>query len=323
MTVTYATLPGGGCSNGAVPPCMSTYVYDWDEVGRLLDSVRYDGAVDPGGGITPQPAVEFAYTYDASGARVARYESAAQDEGRPSKSYSVTVFPSLRLETPGFDSAGDYERNGETEIVYLQDGAGVTYGRAFYAPSGGPSGTGTVHVYLEFGDHLGSTTAVVDFDSGAVVEKSSYLAFGAVDADYRPEGFREPYRYTGHHDDSEVGLTYFGARYYIPTLARWASPDPLTIHALGSSLNPYSFVGGAPLGNVDPFGLDEGDVNSGDQSGVTLTFSFTFGGGSSGNGPTFAGGAPPPLIFPRRRGQVDYAASAAVWDLNSNSMGLT
>ena len=29
------------------------------------------------------------------------------------------------------------------------------------------------------------------------------------------------------------------------------------------------------------------------------------------------------LIFPRRRGQVDYAASAAVWDLNSNSMGLT
>ena len=29
------------------------------------------------------------------------------------------------------------------------------------------------------------------------------------------------------------------------------------------------------------------------------------------------------LIFPRRRGQVDYAARAAVWDLNSNSMGLT
>jgi hypothetical protein len=29
------------------------------------------------------------------------------------------------------------------------------------------------------------------------------------------------------------------------------------------------------------------------------------------------------LIFPRRRGQHDYAASAAVWDLNSNSIGLT
>jgi hypothetical protein len=30
-----------------------------------------------------------------------------------------------------------------------------------------------------------------------------------------------------------------------------------------------------------------------------------------------------PLIFPRRRGQVDYAASAAICARNSNSMGLT
>jgi len=29
------------------------------------------------------------------------------------------------------------------------------------------------------------------------------------------------------------------------------------------------------------------------------------------------------LIFPRRRGQRDYAATAPVWDLNSNSIGLT
>jgi hypothetical protein len=29
------------------------------------------------------------------------------------------------------------------------------------------------------------------------------------------------------------------------------------------------------------------------------------------------------LIFPRRRGQGDYAASAATWDRNSNSSGLT
>jgi hypothetical protein len=28
------------------------------------------------------------------------------------------------------------------------------------------------------------------------------------------------------------------------------------------------------------------------------------------------------LIFPRRRGRSDYAAKAAVWDLNSNSIGL-
>jgi hypothetical protein len=30
----------------------------------------------------------------------------------------------------------------------------------------------------------------------------------------------------------------------------------------------------------------------------------------------------PKLIFPRRSGHSDYAAKAAVWDLNSNSIGL-
>ena len=144
-----------------------------------------------------------------------------------------------------------------------------------------------------------STAAVVDFDSGSVVEKSSYLAYGAVDADYRSGGFREPYRYTGHHDDSEVGLTYFGARYYIPTLARWASPDPLTIHGLGSSLNPYSFVHGSPLGDINPFGLygeDDGVQPSGaDGSGLTFQIDWFGGGGSGGgSGSTFAGGRTPP-----------------------------
>ena len=297
MTVTYATLPDRSCSNGAAPPCVSTYLYGWDEVGRLLYSVRYDGEFDAEDSIPPPATVEFVYTYDASGARVARRANVARTDGRRTTSFSVSVFPSLRLETPGVDSSGHYELNRATEVGCVQDGSGATYGRAFYAPSNDPAaGTGAVRVYLEFGDHLGSTAAVVDFDTGAVVEKSSYLAYGAVDADYRTGSFREPYRYTGHHDDSEVGLTYFGARYYIPTLARWASPDPLTIHGLGSSLNPYSFVSGSPLGNVDPFGLaGEGEPPAPDNSGLTFTFDWTFGGNYAGSGPTFpVGGHPPP-----------------------------
>ncbi|HEY3816930.1 MAG TPA: RHS repeat-associated core domain-containing protein [Polyangiaceae bacterium] len=303
MTVTYATLPDGTCSNGATPPCMSTYLYAWDEIGRLLYSVRYDGAVDLDGGIAPPANVEFTYTYDASGARVARRADIAQTDGPRETSFSVTVFPSLRLENTRLDASGDYELSDETEVVYLQDGAGATYGRAFYAPSNDPAaaGTGAVHVYLEFSDHLGSTSAVLDFDTGAIVEKSSYLAYGAVDADYRPTGFREPYRYTGHHDDSEVGLSYFGARYYIPTLARWASPDPMTIHALGSSLNPYSFVRGSPLGNIDPFGLDPEQDQSApptsDESSTTAQSGWNFAGFGGGAG----GGTFP--VGPSIRGQ--------------------
>ncbi|MCB9602645.1 MAG: hypothetical protein H6720_20185 [Sandaracinus sp.] len=43
----------------------------------------------------------------------------------------------------------------------------------------------------------------------------------------------EPVGFTGKEDDSEVGLVYFGMRYLMPHLGRWASPDPLQIHAGG------------------------------------------------------------------------------------------
>ena len=67
---------------------------------------------------------------------------------------------------------------------------------------------------------------------------------------------REDWKFTGKEEDMEVGLTYFGARYYASHLGRWASPDPLTVHALGSDLNPYAYVRGRVMTHIDPFGLD-------------------------------------------------------------------
>ncbi|MCA9591568.1 MAG: hypothetical protein KC657_40005, partial [Myxococcales bacterium] len=75
---------------------------------------------------------------------------------------------------------------------------------------------------------------------------------------FRPDrwaAFREDYRFTGKEEDVEVGVTYFGARYYQAQLGRWMSADPLAIHAMGADLNPYAYVGGDVLGSVDPLGL--------------------------------------------------------------------
>jgi RHS repeat-associated protein len=108
------------------------------------------------------------------------------------------------------------------------------------------------------GDHLSSTSVVVDKDSGEIVERATYQAFGALDADYRPERwgqFRAEHKFTGKEEDIEVGLTYFGARYYHAHLGRWASADPLTIHGVGSDLNPYAYVGGRVMSDIDPLGL--------------------------------------------------------------------
>ena len=64
------------------------------------------------------------------------------------------------------------------------------------------------------------------------------------------------YPFTGKEDDLAVGLTYFGKRYLVPALGRWASADPLAVHAPGSAdLNLYAYVSGQLLRATDPTGL--------------------------------------------------------------------
>jgi len=61
------------------------------------------------------------------------------------------------------------------------------------------------------------------------------MAYGGIESDYRPArwgSFREPYKFSGKEEDIEVGLSYFGARYYSTALGRWMSPDAVTIHDL-------------------------------------------------------------------------------------------
>gem|GEM_PF-1250453 len=84
-----------------------------------------------------------------------------------------------------------------------------------------------------------------------------YMAYGGIESDYRPArwgSFREPYKFSGKEEDIEVGLSYFGARYYSTALGRWMSPDAVTIHDLKGDANPYAYVHGSPLMGVDPDG---------------------------------------------------------------------
>ena len=74
-------------------------------------------------------------------------------------------------------------------------------------------------------------------------------------------------RFTGKMDDPDIGLVYFGYRYYAPALMRWISADPLVVHGVGGGMNPYAYVRGNPSNSVDPLGLfdigstpDEGDA---------------------------------------------------------------
>jgi RHS repeat-associated protein len=201
-----------------------------------------------------EPQADLTFAYDATGGRVLK----SSHTGGTVDGTTVTIFPSLRLEHADWKN-GDYERTATNEAVYLTLG-GASYGRLVYSTSDPVlQQSGTTHVFLEIGDPLGSTSIVVDHSTGELVERATYSSYGAADSDYRPErwgSFREAYRFTGQEDDAEVGLAYFGARYYAPRLGRFISADPLTIHALGADHNPYAYVSGRVSTTTDPSGLD-------------------------------------------------------------------
>jgi RHS repeat-associated protein len=219
--------------------CGTSFRYEWDEIGQLARARRWDAASSSTSSSVADADLEYAY--DAGGQRVLKTAHDAKGE----TAYTAEIFSTLRLNHATFPNVtGDYERSAATLSVYL---AGL--GRAvLMPPPGAPAGTAaSLRVFLELGDHLGSTGVVVDRDTSELVERTTYTAAGATDSDFRPARwgtFREDYRFTGKEEDVEVGLVYFGARYYSPSLVRWISADPLAVHALGSDLNPYAYVAG-------------------------------------------------------------------------------
>jgi len=226
-----------------------TFSYEWDELGQMVRAKRAPITV-----LTNDRGADFRYTYDAGGERVTK---SVEDPDTFQRTYTSQVFSTLRLEHARFQN-GDYERTKDTITAYLVAN-GTSFARLVYDESL-PQGQvgGAQHVFFTLTDPMGSTSTVVDKNTGELVERTTYLAYGQAESDYRPErwkAYREHFRFTGKEDDVGVGLTYFGARYYVAALGQWASADPLTIHGASSDLNPYAYVFGSPQRLVDPLGL--------------------------------------------------------------------
>jgi RHS repeat-associated protein len=72
--------------------------------------------------------------------------------------------------------------------------------------------------------------------------------------------------FTGKERDNELGLDYFGARYYASSMGRFMSPDPSGLYFANpfnpQSLNLYNYGLNNPLINTDPTGLDCVHINN-------------------------------------------------------------
>lgn len=111
-------------------------------------------------------------------------------------------------------------------------------------------------------DHLASAVVYTNATGGLVAE-AAYFPFGGLAV---PPAAGAAPAFAAKRLDVELGLYYFNARWYAPSLGRFVSPDPLYLFHPEQGLqeprrlNPYAYAGNNPLRLVDPSGLGFWDV---------------------------------------------------------------
>jgi RHS repeat-associated protein len=263
--VSRINLERNGPCLPAGSPCSSRWELQYDEVGRLNRIFRQDMATASlpliGTDTSGAWQRDLQFIYDESDERIVKMSTDS------ATGVKTTLYPHETLEVRGttqYTDPGQYFEttlNADTEVPYLV-AHGMRLARVQYEPAskGEPRVAGvSLHVFFELGDHLGSTSLVLDQATSELAEASTYQGYGAKESDYRPgrwKGFREDYGFTGKEEDAEFGIIYFGKRFYSPYLNRWLTADPLAVQApRKADLNLYAYVSGALLKSVDPLGL--------------------------------------------------------------------
>lgn len=253
---TLVVRRNGPCSRPT--GCSHVFRYEWDELSRLTRARRWDFTSLPD--VTSPPATpdaaaaaDLRHRYDADDRRTVKTAKVPPDGPR----HTLHVFPELEYRRTTFTTDHVHEA---TNRVPTFTANGVRLARVLHDPTLPESSSTATRTFLSLPDHLGSTSTVLDQLTGELVENSTWSPFGARATDLRParwNHFREDHGFTGKEEDVEVGLVYFGKRFYSPQLARWMSPDPLALHDAGQGdLNLYAYVRGMVLKVIDPLGLD-------------------------------------------------------------------
>ena len=148
----------------------------------------------------------------------------------------------------------------------------------------GDDGSASYRSLIHLRDHLGSVRAIVDGDTGSVIEENDYYPFGkriqvagpVASTRSATGGGTVPtvtsvisatspnrWRFSGKEDQSclsaAIPLLDFGARMYNPVTARWTAADPMAEKYYGTS--PYAYCLDDPVCMADLYGLTSYNVN--------------------------------------------------------------
>jgi RHS repeat-associated protein len=104
-------------------------------------------------------------------------------------------------------------------------------------------------------DHLVTPRQIIDGSKQVRWQWDNLDPFGANAPNTNPAGvgvLGYNLRFPGQYADGESGLFYNYYRTYDPKAGRYTQSDPI---GLGGGMNTYGYVGGNPLGLIDPLGL--------------------------------------------------------------------
>ena len=276
--------------NAATPEEILAYSYD----GNLLSGISNTGASGGGG----------QYTHDANG-NLTRDGLSTLDIDYNDRNLTSRI-------SSGGATLAEYEYLADGTKLRALDGGGNGYqyrGSLIYTQTAGQTGSpaitldcavtsagrivrentadgsSTYKVQHYLRDHLGSVRAVIDGDTGTVIEASDYYPFGkriqvtapvsepVGGSQYASEPAVAPvapatsvastsspnrWLFSGKESQSflyaNIPLLDFGARMYNPTIARWTTADPLSEKYYG--ISPYVYCLGNPISIIDPNGMD-------------------------------------------------------------------
>lgn len=208
---------------------------------RLLPTKVVQTATDSNGQPNYALRVTSEFSYNTTGIRFKRSIVRHDEAGNPLPADVTYLLPS------GNENSAELDHWGRPTRAYLFAGD---------SRIGFKDHTSTA-LYLK--DHLGSTKMTLALHQPTIAD-AVLMAYSDTDpyGVQQRENVRarngslpppEPHGFTGQEREPELGLYYYGARYYMPEIGRFLGVDPAR-----EFVNPYSYVGNNPVAFIDPTG---------------------------------------------------------------------